>query len=330
MSRPNKLTDEKQALIRKRLLQEMAIKDIAIEAQVSESTVKRYKKSLPPALNKPQMQAGDDNIQINYTTLMTKKEEANATKIMKQLMLYDDPEEGWVWHLAKGDFRLKTHSRWWRAIVYPDSAPPHWIDRLKSMGYKVAISPLHDKDTWNHDSPMMTDPETGEVIAKGHFYKMGDRKKAHWHIIVMVDVSIGYTEMNNELQKICHCPYIQRCTSPKGAYEYFLHINDPDKYQGYFKDDIQTYNGFQIELTKTDQIKLQQEMINIIDKHDVTEWCDCVRLFNDDFEFSQVLSSRTTYFLSYVKSRYYKANPNQVKRSEVKVVKQFDFESEDN
>lgn len=329
MGRPSKLTDEKIALIRKRLLQDMSIKDIAIEAQVSESTVKRYKKSLPPVLDKSQIQAGDDSIKVNYTTLLTKREEENSKKIKKMLMLYDDPKEGWVWHLAKGDYRLKTSGRWWRAVVYPDSAPPDWIEKLRAMGYKIAISPLHDKDWWTHDSPEMVDPVTGEVIPKGYFYKEGDRKKAHWHVIIVVDVRVGFTEINSEIQRICHCPYIQRCTSLRGSYEYFLHINDPEKYQKYDKDEIQKYNGFQVELTKTDQIKLMQEMIAIIDKHDITEWCDCVQLFNDDFEFVQVLSTKTAYFSAYVKSRYYKANPNIVRQSVVKLVNKFDFEKED-
>lgn len=320
------ITEEKKNLIRKRLTQGVAIVDIAEELQVSERTVKRYKKSLPIALDEVQIQTGDNSIKVNYTTLLTKKEEGFAKKIQKELMLFDDEEEGWVWHVTKGDQRLKQSGCWWTAIVYPESAPERWIEKLKLQGFRIAISPLHDKDTWNHDSPKYVDPETGEVISKGSLYKMGDRKKAHWHIIIVVDKRTGYVEMNNVIRNICHCPYIQKCRSLKNAFEYFLHINAPEKYQGYDKDEIQTYNNFHIEPTKYESSLIAQEMVLLIQEHNITEWCDCVEFFNLDPEMSLILSTRTAYFSAYVKSRYYKANPNQVKRSEVKVVKEFEFE----
>jgi len=328
MGRPSKLTDDKINLIRRRLVQDVPISEIATEAQVSLSTVKRYKKSLPPELTQSQFQAGDDTIKLNYTTLLTKREEEIAKKIKENIMQYDDPEEGWIWHLAKADLRQKTSARWWRAIVYPESAPSDWIQKLVAAGYKIAISPLHDKDTWDHDSPEYLNPETGEIMPKGSLYKKGDHKKAHWHVILVCDVRMGFREVNAEVQRICHCPYIQRCKSLSGSYQYFWHENHPDKYQNYDRSEIQKYNGFQIELTKTDMIKLTQEIIELIEKNDLCEWAEVVEFFNRDFEFVQVLSSRTSYFVAYVKSRYYRKNPNAVKHSEVKIVKDFDFEIE--
>ena len=321
-----KLTEEKKNLIRKRLVQGQSIKEIAEEVQVSERTILRYKKESPAPLNKIQASTGDNSIKVNYTTYLTKREEVYAEKIKKELLLYDDETEGWVWHLTKGDARLKTSGYWWSVVVYPESAPVGWIEKLKAQGFRIAISPLHDKDTWNHDSPMYVDETTGEIIDKGELYKVGDRKKAHWHVIIVVDKRTGYAEMNNIIREICHCPCIQKCRSLRNAYDYFLHINAPEKYQGYDKDEIQTYNNFHIEPTKYEINVLVGEMIRLIDEHDIMEWADCVEFFMNDPELLMILSAKTGLFMGYVKSRYYRVNPNIVKYTEVKHVEEFEFE----
>lgn len=320
-----KLSEDKQNLIRKRLAQGVRIQDIAEEVQASEKTVKRYKKSLPSVLP----ETGDSSTKYNYTTLLTKKEELYAKKIEKELLLYEDETEGWVWHVTKGDIRLRQSGMWWNVIVYPESAPYNWIEKLRVLGYRIAISPLHDKDFWSHDSPEYVNPETGEIIEKGKLYKTGDRKKAHWHVIVVTDTRVGYREINDELRNICHCPYIQKCRSLKNSYDYFLHINAPEKYQGYDKDEIQTYNNFHVEPTKYEMAILVSEMVEMIQSHDITEWCDCVEYFKNDPEFTLMLTMRTGYFMGYIKSRYYKQHPNTVKHTEVKCVTSFDFERAD-
>lgn len=325
----NSISEEKKNLIYKRLLQGVSVRAIAEEVQVSERTVQRYKKSAPmQTVDEEQVRIGDTSVRVNYTTFLNKKEAAYTEKIKKELLLYDDEEEGWVFHLTKGDFRVRQSGCWWSAIVYPDSAPPNWVEALKAQGFRIAISPLHDKDTWSHDSKEFINSETGELIPQGALYKMGDRKKAHWHVIIVVDKRCGYLEMNEILQKITHCPYIQKCRSLRNAYDYFLHINAPEKYQGYDKSEIQTYNGFHVEPTKYECNILTIEMVKMIQEQDITEWCDCVEYFSADPEFSLILSTRSAYFTSYVKSRYYKKHPNIPRYTEVKQVSRFSYEKE--
>lgn len=319
-----KLSEDKLKFIKKRLCQNVPISDIAEELQISERTVLRYKKRIP--MSSAPNDNGDSSIKINYTTLLTKKEEVFAKKVANDLMLFDDPTEGWVWHLDKGDFRLKTSGFWWSAIVYPESAPEFWIQKLRNKGYRIAISPLHDKDVWNHDSPEMVDPETGEIMPKGSIYKAGDGKKAHWHVIIVCDQRVNYKEINAEIQNICHCPYIQKCRSLKNAYAYFLHANAPEKYQGYMKEEIQVFNDFHIEPTKYEQNIIATEMVKLIQEYDISEWADCVEFFCEDPEFSLILSTRAAYFNAYIKSRYFKSNPNNVKYTEIKTVDKFSFE----
>lgn len=328
------LSDEKKDLIFRRLCEECSIKEIAEELQVSDKTVKRYKKSMKVALERRDSMYSlnsDDDTRVDYSKLLTKKEKQYTDRIEKELLLYDDEEEGWVYHLSKSDMRVRQSGMWWSCIVYPDSAPAGWVDALRAQGFRLAISPLHDKDAWSHDSKEVRDPDTNEVIkAKGELYKMGDKKKAHWHVIVVVDKRVSYVEMNYTLQQFTRCPYIQKCRSLRNAYNYFLHLNAPEKYQSYKKEDIQVYNDFHIEPNTYEKNLIAMEMVHLIQEHNLNDWFEVVEFFQNDPEFSLILSSRTAYFSSYVKSRYYRIHPYSVKYTEFKYVDKFSFEDVEN
>lgn len=303
------ISEEKQNLIRKRLLQGHSIKDIALETGVSEKTVSKYKKN---ALTQPKVSASseDTTLQVDYTTVLSKKEEVLTKKISKEVALYEDDVEGWTYHLTAHDDRIRQQGLWWKFIAYPDSVPENWLAKLKATHMQIAISPLHDKDTWNHDSPEMVNAETGEIIPKGARYKMGDRKKAHWHGIVKCDKKTSWREMNALLQNILHCPYIQKCGTLKGSFDYFLHINDPEKYQGYFKDEIIKMNGFVVEPTKFEQGILYDEIVTAIIECGFTQWTEVCMFYHGQPEYMLLLSSRPAIITEVLKDNWRKANPD--------------------
>lgn len=302
------ISEEKQNLIRKRLLQGYSIKDIAQEIGVSEITVKRYKKMTSP---QPTVSASseDTTIQVDYTIILTKREEVLTKKIQAEIALYEDLVEGWSYHLTAHDDRIRQQGLWWSCIVYPDSAPENWLQTLQATGMQIAVSPLHDKDTWNHESPEMVNPVTGEIIPKGARYKVGDRKKAHWHVIVKCDKKCSWREMNALLQKILHCPYIQKCRSLRNAYDYFLHINNPEKYQGYFKDEIIKMNGFVIEPTKFEQGILYDEIVTAIIEYRFTKWTEVCKFYHGQPEYMLLLSSRPAIITEVLKDNWRMQNP---------------------
>lgn len=303
------ITEEKQNLIRKRLLQGHNIKDIALEVGVSEITVKRYKKStLTPMTTS--LSSEDTTLQVDYTTVLSKREEKIAKKILKQIALYEDETEGWTYHLTKHDDRIRQQGLWWEFIAYPDSVPEFWLERLKNTHMQIAISPLHDKDTWSHDSPEMINIETGELIEKGARYKMGDRKKAHWHGIVKCDKKCSWREMNKQLQDILNCPYIQKCKTLRGAYDYFLHINHPERYQGYFKDEIIRLNGFVIEPTKFEQSILYDEIITTILDEKYITWTDVCKHYHGQPEYILLLSSRPAIITEILRDNWRRQYPD--------------------
>lgn len=61
--------------------------------------------------------------------------------------------------------RAGMRARGWACIVYPDSAPENWVDRLGEAHIQTLISPLHDKD-------LRAD---------------GEPKKPHYHVLAMFD-----------------------------------------------------------------------------------------------------------------------------------------------
>lgn len=304
----SKISEDKQNLIRKRLLQGHSIEDIAMETGVSKRTVMNYKKNAPtqPTVS---VRSEDTTLQIDYTTLLTKKEEALTKKIEKEKALYEDIAEGWTYHLTEHDDRIRQQGLWWSFIAYPDTVPENWLERLQATQMQIAISPLHDKDTWNHDSPPMINAETGEIIEKGARYKMGDRKKAHWHGIVKTDKKTSFREMNALLQNILHCPYIQKCRSLKGNFDYFLHKNNPEKYQGYFKDEIIKMNGFIVEMTKFEQGVIYDEIVTKVIENCYTTWTEVFRHWHGQPEYVLLLSSRPAVITEVLKENWRKKYP---------------------
>lgn len=302
------ISEEKQNLIRKRHMQGHSIRDIAQEVGLHKDTVAKYIKNAPAPL-KVSARSEDTEVQIDYTTVLTKREEVLAKKIKAEIALFEDTEEGWTFHLTKADDRIRQQGLWWSAIIYEDSVPDDYLERLRATGMQIALSPWHDKDTWNHDSPEMVNAETGEIIPRGARYKMGDRKKCHRHIIVKCDKKTSWREMNALLQNILHCPYIQKCHSLKGAYEYFLHLNNPEKYQGYFKDEIIKMNGFVIEPTKFEQGVLYAEMVRTIIHNKYTRWTDVCIYYGEQPEYMLLLSSRPTIITEVLKDNWRLEHP---------------------
>lgn len=311
------ISDEKTKLIRRRLVQGRPLAEIAEEAGVSQSTVQRVKKATPDEVYKEAEDSGDGAIKL--TNVLTKTEEKYTKKLQGAMQLYEDDVEGWCYHLDKADYRLRTSGCWWSFIVYPESAPAGWWERLVATGLELARSPLHDKDKWTHDSPEMVDAETGEIIPKGARYKANDRKKAHWHGIAKSDKRMSFQDANSLIQGITHGPYIQKCRSLKNAYEYFEHLNHPDKYQGYDKNEIVLANNFHLEPNKYEAGVMQCEIINTIHDNGMTEVWQLTEHYRDQPEYIAIIAAKPGIFTSLLHSLWNRQNPEgKVKR--VKIV----------
>lgn len=172
----------------------------------------------------------------------------------------------------------------WAAVIYPESAPSDWIERLQLKGLPFAISPLHDKDI----NP------TGEV------------KKAHYHIIMCFPGPTTDKTVNDIIVKEFGQPIAIPLESIRGYYRYFTHKDNPEKHQ-YQASEIQLFNAFDVTdvINNFETFQIMKEIQMLIIEHDIVEYCDLLDLLlqSDKPELWNVASTHTMVFNSYVTSR---------------------------
>lgn len=174
----------------------------------------------------------------------------------------------------------------WAFLVYPESAPNSWKDKLQQTGLKCAISPLHDRDI---------DPD-------------GNPKKPHYHVIICYEGPQTYNAVKT-LTESLRQPHPQPLESVRGNYRYFCHLDNPDKFQ-YSKADIVTLNGFDIrdyvELTKTEVVKILGLIQDFIRDSDIMEYSDLLDYLHDGAgmeDWYEVALGHTLVLTAYLRSR---------------------------
>jgi transcriptional regulator with XRE-family HTH domain len=293
-----RITPGQVEVVKDRLARGMKQQEIADELGISRSTVARIKKALAGPGSKDK--ADDDKTRIDailsdyHIRDKSKYQDFSLERVKREAALFEDPEEGWVYKSTRKGQENKETSHWWIGIAYPESAPDKmdWIRALERKGFAVAVSPLHDKDVWNHDSPEVVDEDTGEIIReKGKLYKVGDRKKAHYHFIITTEKNYSWSEINRVVQGITHGPMIQKCRSLKNAFEYFLHKNHPDRYQGYDADEIYTSHDWHLEPSAYEKKLIFQDVVTYIVDHEIDSRKDLVKQYEKEPEYLAMLKS---------------------------------------
>lgn len=147
-----------------------------------------------------------------------------------------------------------NRARTWCAVVYPDSAPENWRDLLDEQHIPWAESPLHEFDV----NP------TGEV------------KKAHWHIVLSFDGKKSYEQVCEILAPI-RCPVPQRAHDIRGAVRYFVHLDNPEKYQ-YNRSEIVSHGGFDVSAalqpSASERYDMIAEMVQYCHDNGIVEFQD--------------------------------------------------------
>lgn len=293
------LSEPKRKRLTEMLCDGFTQKEVADELKISEKTVSRVKKALVES-NSELAHVLTEN---KYNRFVRKSEEKFNKKIGLEKKLFEDKEEGWTFHMTAEEFKAQKSSKWWSGIVYPESADENWLERLTQLQCEISVSPLHDKDFWNHDSPAVMDDDGVIIEDKGSRYKAGDRKKAHWHFIIKFDKMMTFEEVNRLIREITNGPYLQKCYSLKGMYEYFIHLNNPEKYQ-YDKSEIQSFNGFIIETTNADRIVMVDEVGRVIDENGFDNMMELRRYYDGQYEYINVISLKSFYFEKLLQTNY--------------------------
>lgn len=178
----------------------------------------------------------------------------------------------------------------WAFVLYPESAPVDWLERIQKSGVMAAVSPLHDKDV----------------------NATGEPKKPHYHVILVYGNPTTFKNVES-FTKSLNQPIPQALEQVRGYYRYLTHMDNPEKAQ-YPASEIRTLNGFDIgdfvEMTKSEVTKIKRAISEYIVENDLREYADLIEMTMCDGvppEWFDIASSQTMYFTGFLKSRHYRA-----------------------
>ena len=173
----------------------------------------------------------------------------------------------------------------WTFVLYPESAPSDWREKIKISGLMAAVSPLHDKDV----NPT------------------GEPKKAHYHVLLVYSGPTTYNAVAKFTSSL-NATVPQALESVRGMYRYFSHKDNPEKYQ-YDEGDISTFNGFNIadlvELTRSEVNELKAKVLKLIRDVGITEYAGLIDFLIDNGMASEydVAINNTLFFNTYICSK---------------------------
>lgn len=183
----------------------------------------------------------------------------------------------------------KIKGRNWAFVMYPESMPSDWFERLQMTGLPFAISPLHDQD----------------------INPTGEEKKPHYHVICYYENSTTQDSVKSQVTDLVCGTIPIKLESLKGMYRYHIHRDNPEKHQ--YSDSDRTFiNGFDIkrvdDLSYYEVKMLLRQCLSIIQQYHITEYCDLIDLLheNDLFDLLDVAENHTIYLDRYISSRRYK------------------------
>lgn len=190
----------------------------------------------------------------------------------------------------------KLRTRNFATIVYPDSAPEDWKERLADLHIPCFVSPLHDSDF-----SITTDEDTGEIIKKP--------KKAHYHVQFIFD-GVKSEKQCQELVDLIGGVGCEVINSIRAYARYLCHLDDYDKAQ-YDPAQVLAFGGvnyFDVIGTMSDKFRMMREMIHFIRDNKLTSYSDLVDYAEENNSmWFDALANNCSYFIKeYIKSYTWK------------------------
>lgn len=170
--------------------------------------------------------------------------------------------------------RAGKRARAWTAMMYQESAPDGWKDKLANLLVEALISPLHDQDVW-----------TDEDEAENPVHKAGSPKKAHWHIVVSYKNPVTFAkarEVFDEIGAVVPPEPKAKVKDFQQMARYLCHLDQPKKHR-YDPADVQVFGALDYQrliMAGRDEDNLLDEMMEYIDENCITsfrQFCVYVR-----------------------------------------------------
>lgn len=183
---------------------------------------------------------------------------------------------------AKSSGRGRTRN--YACVVYPESAPEDWQEKLASHFVSSFISPLHDKDI---------DP-------------LNQPKKAHYHVLIMFD-GVKTVEQAKDIFEDIGGVGCESVKSIRGYARYLCHLDNPEKAQ-YSPEDVRCLCGADYNGTiglSIDKYKAIKEMIDYCKYNRIISYSDLLDYCKEErFDWFRVLCDNGTVVMKeYLKSK---------------------------
>lgn len=173
----------------------------------------------------------------------------------------------------------EKRSRYWCCELYADSCDPDYINIIKSLGVRCAVSPEHNNDLFI----------TGE--------QKGQLKKPHRHLLFNFKSGYRLQDFAPIVDTINGVTHVQIVRDLHIMYDYLTHRNDPDKTR-YNEADI-----IHINSTRFDYLQSEfKEILNFIDEYKITGFKKLTRVLRNDQQdkLLEYVSKNPYYIVQYL------------------------------
>lgn len=189
-------------------------------------------------------------------------------------------------------------------LLYPDSAPADWLDRLRDLHVPMAISPMHDKDVFPKD---FTDEN-------GIEHKAGEIKKPHRHVLICFHGKKSLVQVYQMIQGTLGTTavkFIKALDDARGSFRYLTHMDDADKAQ-YKSSEVILISGFDADgmmaPTKAETNAIRSEVLSWIRETECVDYSDLVFFCQDDEpDWLDYVAQHTIFLTAVIKGQWRKA-----------------------
>ncbi|MDG4974943.1 replication protein [Lactococcus lactis] len=180
--------------------------------------------------------------------------------------------------------KKERRSNKWAFLIYQESTPEDYLERLEELHVPFILSPWHDKDV---------NSTTGEF------------KKSHKHGALFFETLKSYTQVSDLVSEKLNAPsHVEVVMSPKGMFDYFTHAENPDKTK-YDINEIESGCGFNLEQFLTENSPdLLGQLYQVMRDSEVQEFADFTDLIAEQYpHFLQFVFDKSYFFKIYLDSK---------------------------
>ena len=198
----------------------------------------------------------------------------------------------------RADEKRSGRTRNFATVVYPDSAPSDWMDKLDRLHIAAFISPLHDKDM---------DPD-------------GGLKKSHYHVMLMFESPVEYETRVAPIFAEIGAVGREMVNSARGYARYLCHLDNPEKFQ-YSQSEVRCIGGadyYGVTSLPTDDMKMLGEVFSYIQEHEIYSLAELLTIsqIHHPEWFSMIAMSRCYVVDKFIKSLAWERETGYVRANE--------------